>query len=59
MNQMGPQIPALDPPLNIRHITSYQKYFMTYFTIHVIEMTTQKCALSMGNFHSQDHSPAI
>jgi len=35
MNQLGPQSP-------------YQKYFMTYFTIHVTEMTTQKCALSMG-----------
>ena len=59
MNQMGPQSPALDPPLTIRHITSYRMYFMTYFTIHVIEMTTQKCTLSMGKFHSQDHSPAI
>ena len=46
MNQMGPQSP-------------YQKYFMKYFTIHATEMTTQKCALSMGNYHSQGHSPAM
>ena len=59
MNQMGTQSPAPDSPFIIRHITSCQRYFMTYFTIHVTEMTTQKCALSVGNYHFQDHSQGI
>ena len=43
MNQMGPQNPALDMPLIIRHITSYQKYFMTYFTNSNTNDNTKMC----------------
>ena len=60
MNQMGPQSPALDPPLVYKTYNQLPKVSHDVFhKVHVTDMTTQKCALSMGNYHSQDHSPGI
>ena len=60
MNQMGPQSPVLDPPLIYKTYNQLPKVLNDVFhKFHVTEITTQKCALSMGNYHSQDHSLAI
>ena len=60
MNQIGPQSPALDPPLIYKTYNQLPKVFHYVFhKFHVTEMTTQKCALSMGNYHFQDYYPAI
>ena len=57
---MGPQSPALDPPLIYKTYNQLQKVFHdVFYKFHVTAMTTQKCDLSMGNYHSQDHSLAI
>ena len=60
MNQKGPQSLALDPPLVYKTYNQLPKVFHDVsHRFHVTEMTTQKCALSMGSYHFQDHSPAI
>ena len=57
---MGPQSPALDPPLIYKTYKQLPKVLHDVFhKFYVTEMTAQKCALSIGNYHSKDHSPAI
>ena len=57
---MGPQSPALDPPLIYKTYNQLPKVLHNVFhTFYITEMTTQKCAFRMGNYYSQDHSLAI